>query len=121
VTEESDRAALAGDLARLPDEALLDVLRRLFAQRRPNPEEDSYCRNRFFLGTASQMLDDDGVNWGPWQLETVAYPDLTVYGGGLGPDWGFCQSGQCQACGTEVRSNVKQGICPICESDVYMT
>jgi len=111
---------LAVTLTALPDEHLLDVLRRVFAQRRPNPEEDSYNHNRFFLGEAKQMLDDDGVTWRPWEIGAIAYPDRDTCDG-LGPDWGFCQFGACQSCGTSVRSNVKVGVCPVCERSVGMT
>lgn len=117
---DADRA-LAAELISLPDEHLLEVLRQVFAERRPNPEEDAYNRNRFFLATASSLLADDEVTWEPWEIEAVAYPDPDHYDGGLGPDYGFCQFGECLTCGTATRSNVKNAICPICGTSVYGT
>ncbi|MDQ6613252.1 MAG: hypothetical protein M3083_00410 [Actinomycetota bacterium] len=112
---------LAACLTGLPDEHLLDVLGRVFAQRVPIPRRMRTNHSPFFLGDAKQMLDDDGVTWGPWRIGAVAYPDRSVYGGGLGPDWGFCQIGDCRTCGTNVRSNVQQGVCSVCGGSVGMT
>jgi len=112
-------------LKNLADEQLLAILQKVFTTKRPNQEEDRYNKNRFFLGTASSLLEsehDQPERWGDWNLEAVAYPDPAHYGpDGLGPDWGFCEGGTCDVCHTQVRSNVKHGICPICHSKVYMT
>jgi hypothetical protein len=113
-------------LKQAPDEQILDILEEVFKNRRPNPEEDEHIRNKYFLGTASSTLSDAG-EWEPWDIDAVAYPDREAYdlgatlGQGVGPDWGFCQSGTCLSCGISVRSNLKHGICPVCNEKVYMT
>lgn len=124
-----DRAAAVTFLGSIPDEEMLDLLRQVFARRTPNPEEAAYCRTRYFLGTASSMLDDESdpeadpsvQQWGAWEIEAVAYPDPDHYGSAFGPDWGFCEGGTCLTCTTKVRSNVKYGLCPICGAKVFMT
>ncbi len=111
-------------LSNLPDERLVAVLRRVFAVKQPAPEEAACCRNRFYVGTAwSDLESDEGEpqRWGPWKLDAVAYVDSREYGDDLGPDYGLCQAGSCQSCGTRVRSNVKHGLCPICGGPAYMT
>lgn len=121
-TPSFDVLTISRFLAALPDEQLLTVLQEVFKTKRPNPEEDEYSRNRFFLGTADSLLDDaTPPAWGPWSIMAVAYPDRDVLAEGFGPDWGFCQSGTCGECGTNVRSNEKRGVCPICFNNVYMT
>jgi hypothetical protein len=110
-------------LSGLPDERLVDVLRRVFAVKQPAPEEASYCRNRFYLGTAwSNLESDEGhpQRWGQWELDAVAYVDPAEWGGSLGPGYGLAQAGSCGTCGMRVRSNVKNGLCPICGARVYM-
>ena len=65
-------------LSNLPDERLVAILQRVFAVKRPAPEEAVYCRNRFYLGTAwSDLESDEGEpqRWGPWELDAVAYVD----------------------------------------------
>ncbi len=119
-----DRQRLTDDLCQLPIEELVAVLQGVFAARQPAPEEASYCRNRFFLGTAwSYRTSDDGQpeKWEPWSTDLVAYPDSSSWGDSLGPDWGLCQEGTCGSCGNVVRSNVKQGLCPLCQTPVFMT
>ncbi len=115
-------------LTTLPDEDLLAVLQAVFKVKRPNPEEDAYNQNCYFLGSASRLLaseEGEPERWEPWEIEAVAYIDRAAYPNILlddnGPDYGFCQGGTCQSCGMTVRSNVKHGICPICGNKVYMT
>ena len=111
-------------LSKLPHEQLADLLRRVFSVIQPAPAESSYCRNRFYLGTAwSDLLSDEGEpeRWEPWQLDAVAYMDPAQQPDGLGPDHGLCEEGSCQACGTRVGSNVKHGLCAICGHRVGMT
>lgn len=111
-------------LRQSPVEELVAVLQAVFKDRQPAPEEESFCRNRFFLGTAwSELESDEGQphRWGPWDVDAVAYPDPDEYGESLGPDYGLCQSGTCTGCGFEVRSNVKRGLCAICGAGVNMT
>ncbi len=109
-------------LVRVPMEELLAVLQEVFEARTPNPEEAAYNRNRFFLGTASSVLgSEERQDWGPWEIHAVAYIDRDEHPEGLGPDWGFCEFGTCESCGTHVRSNVKRGICPVCGDRVSMT
>jgi hypothetical protein len=111
-------------LGNLPVERLVAVLRRVFAAKQPAPEEAAYCRNLFYLGTASSVdLSDEGEppRWEPWELNAVAYVDLDHWDNEFGPDYGLCQEGSCPSCGTRVCSNVKRGICPICGSRIYMT
>lgn len=109
---------------------MIAVLRDVFLRRQPAPEESTYCRNRFFLGTAWSQLEsnetaesikDSERVWEPWTINAVAYPDPAEYSDGLGPDWGLCQEGTCGDCGNIVRSNVKKGLCSICDNKVYMT
>ena len=110
-------------LSALTDEELRETLFEVFKVKRPNPEEDAYNRNCYFLGTASIMNDaepNEKAKWGKPEIEAVAYIDREKYSDGLGPDWGFCQFGHCE-CGVAVRSNYKEGICPICSSKVKMT
>ncbi|WP_373541332.1 hypothetical protein [Chamaesiphon sp.] len=110
-------------LSALSDEELREVLFEVFQIKRPNPEEDKYNHNRFFLGTAS-ILDESNPEqperWGKPHLHVVADIDRSVSPSSLGPSWGFCQFGTCE-CGVNVRSNYKQGICPICSAKVSMT
>jgi hypothetical protein len=111
-------------LSSLPVERLVDILRRVFAVKQPAPEESAFCRNRFYLGTAWSYLESDEgepPRWGSWEFDAVAYVDQAQYGDGLGPDYGLCQGGSCETCGISTRSNVKQGLCPICAAHVYMT
>lgn len=119
-----DQQCVIEYLRQLPDEELVAVLQGVFADRQPCPEEAAFCRNSFFLGIAFSDLesaDREPKRWGAWDVEAVAYPDPTVYRGSLGPNWGLCQSGTCGSCGVNVRSNVKQGLCPICKAAVSMT
>ena len=119
-----ERQRLSEQLARLPVEELVAVLRDVFAARLPFPEEAAFCRSRFYLGTAhSDLLSDPGAAeaWGPWQTDAVAYPNPAEWGDSLGPDYGLCQAGTCMGCGTAVRSNVKGGVCPVCGAAVWMT
>ncbi len=67
-------------LAALPDEALADVLRRVFAARRGSDDSDGH----HFLGRA--LFDSESQKW---EIATVAYPEPEEYGNSLGPDWGF--------------------------------
>jgi hypothetical protein len=111
-------------LSNLPVERLVAVFRQVLAVKVPAPEEAAFCRSRFYLGAAwSSFESDDGASqrWGSWELDAVAYVDSREYGDEFGPNDGLCQEGSCQSCGTRVRSNVKHGICPICEGPAYMT
>jgi hypothetical protein len=115
---------LVEHLRRLPVAEFVAVLRDVFDARLPCPEETAFCRNRFFLGVASSDLESDQgepKRWGPWELEAVAYPDPAHYGGGLGPDWGLCQSGACVGSGARACSNVKNGVCAVCGAAIDMT
>lgn len=68
------------------------------------------------------FLDETTGTRDPWEIQAVAYRDPALWpADNLGPDWGFCEFGQCQECGTAVRSNVKEGICPVCGAKVRMT
>ncbi|WP_144405632.1 hypothetical protein [Aliterella atlantica] len=97
----------------------------MFKTRRPNPEEDKYNKNCFFLGTASSLLESsegEAERWGTCEIAAVANVDKEVYGEDvLGIDWGFCQFGTCSSCGIGVRSNLKHGVCPTCGSKVAMS
>jgi rubrerythrin len=115
-------------LRTIPDEDLLAILQAVFEVKRPNPEEDAYNQNCYFLGTASRLLaslEGESEHWKPWKIEAVAYIDHEAYpntsSGNNGPYYGFCEGGACQNCGMAMRSNVKHGICPICGNKVYMT
>ena len=126
LTEEAhvDRQRITDYLRQMKVEELVAVLRDVFADRQPAPEEATFCRNRFFLGTAwsdLQSAEGEPERWGPWQTDAVAYPNATKYGDSLGPDYGLCEEGTCGGCGLAVRSNVKQGLCPVCGVAVYMT
>ncbi len=115
---------IAEFLSGLPVERLVSILRTVFDVTHPAPAEAAHCRSRFFLGAAWSHLDSDNGEpdrWGPWELEAVAYVDPAEYGDGLGPDYGLCQEGTCQVCGTRVRSNVKHGLCSICGGPAHMT
>ena len=52
-----ERQRLSEQLARLPVEELVAVLRDVFAARLPFPEEAAFCRSRFYLGTAKQRAE----------------------------------------------------------------
>ena len=115
---------IADALKSLPDEQFLALLEEVFSSRRPNPEEDRFDQNRYFLGTSSRLLESDEGEpdkWGPWKFEAVAYLDRNHYPAGNGPNYGFCQFGACSTCGIRVRSNVKNAVCPICSTKVSMT
>ncbi|MBW3636380.1 MAG: hypothetical protein KY445_07940 [Armatimonadetes bacterium] len=121
----SQLSELAKQLAQLGDLELREVLFEVFQTRRPNPEEDKYSYNRFFLGTAAisdeTRLGEPAAQKGRAEISAVAYIDRELCPETLGPDWGFCQFGTCSACKTTVRSNYKNGICPVCGAKVGMT
>jgi hypothetical protein len=122
---ENERDKIVEYLSRCSDSELREILLAIFQTRKPNPEEDKYSKNCFFLGTASSLLessDEETEHWGNWKIEAVAYVDREEYGeDGLGADWGFCQFGECQFCEISVRSNLKHGVCPVCGSKVSMS
>lgn len=112
-------------LSSLPDKDLREILFEVFKTKRPNPEEDSFNRNSFFLGTGSIDKAEEGQpqKWEEARIHAVAYIDREYYPDDKsnGPGEGFCQFGTCGNCGVAVRSNYKNGICPLCSSKVYMT
>jgi hypothetical protein len=125
---ENERDKIIGYLSQCSNLELRELLFAVFQTRRPNPEEDEYNKNCFFLGTASSLLESsegEPEHWGDWKIEAIAYVDREEPGesaeDGLEPDWGFCQFGKCQSCAMAVRSNLKHGICPICGSKVSMS
>lgn len=122
---ENERDKIVAYLSRCSDPELREILFAVFQNRKPNPEEDEYNKNCFFLGTASSLLESnqgEPAHWGTWRIEAVAYVNQEEYGKDvLGPEWGFCQFGSCQSCGMEVRSNLKHGVCPVCGSKVSMS
>jgi hypothetical protein len=122
---ENERDKIVEYLSRCSNPELREILFAIFQTRKPNPEEDKYNRNCFFLGTASRLLENEAgepEHWGSWEIEAVAYVDREEYGEDvLDPEWDFCQFGECQSCGIAVRSNLKRGVCPVCSSKVYMS
>ena len=122
---ENERGKIVKYLLQCSDSELREILCAVFQIRRPNLEEDEYNKNCFFLGTASSLLEskkEESEHWGTWKIEAVAYVDREEYGEDeLGADWGFCQFGECQSCGVAVRSNLKNGVCPVCSSKVFMS
>lgn len=122
---ENEKEKIVGYLSQCSSPELREILFAVFQTRRPNPEEDKYNKNCFFLGTASSLLKTDEVELEhsrSWQIEAVAYVDKEEYGEDVtGRDWGFCNFGECQSCGMAVRSNLKHGVCPICDSKVFMS
>jgi hypothetical protein len=122
---ENERDQILEYLSRCSDPELREILFAIFQTRKPNPEEDKYNRNCFFLGIASRLLENgagEPEHWGSWEIEAVAYVDKEEYGEDvLGSEWGFCQFGECQSCGIAVRSNLKHGVCPVCSSKVSMS
>jgi hypothetical protein len=119
--DEAGRRLLAQELRLLPDEWLVAVLRQVFAERRPQPEDDS-SRNRYFLGRAVISRDPrTGARTGPPEYEAVGHPDRDYHGDGVGPDWGLCQSGTCASCSVAVVSNQKRVCCPLCDGSAYLT
>jgi hypothetical protein len=105
------------------DGELREVLRQVFERRMPYPEEAAYHRSRFFLGVVSSELESEPEapeRWGAYQLRAVAYADRDTYGDDPGPD-GWAQRGTCEACGTSVCSNLRQGVCPVCGAAVRMS
>jgi len=67
------------------------------------------------------MLSADTSKWSDWRKEAIGYLDKVEYPEGLGPNHGFCQYGICDSCKTEIKSNVKHAICPVCLEKVYCT
>ncbi|WP_223257383.1 hypothetical protein [Phormidesmis priestleyi] len=122
---ENERKKIVGYLSRCSDRELRDILFAVFQVRRPNPEEDEYNKNCFFLGTASSLLENgkgEPKHWGAYKIEAIAHVDREECGENVPAiDWGFCQFGECQQCGIAVRSNLKHGVCPLCGSKVYMS
>jgi len=125
---------ISDQLQELSNEELAAVLIDVFEKRVPAPEEQAFCKTRFFIGIASQedisgYEDPEGVpKWGPWQLAAVARPNEEYWKGKteqcdlfLGPLYGFAQAGSCAECGTATVSNCKRGFCPICGNETYMT
>lgn len=122
---ENEKDKIVGYPSQCSNPELREILFAVFQTRRPNPEEDKYNKNRFFLGTASSLVKMDEGEPGhsePWKIEAVAYVDKEEYGKNvLGIDWGLCQFGECQSCGVAVRSNLKYGVCPVCDNKVFMS
>ncbi len=122
---ENEREKIVEYLSQCSNPELREILFAVFQSRRPNPEEDQYNKNCFFLGTSSSLLQTgkgESEHSGSWKIEAVAYVDREEYGENVtGTDWGFCNFGECQSCGMAVRSNLKHGVCPVCSSKVFMT
>jgi hypothetical protein len=122
---EDAREKIIRDLSGCSNPELRKILFAVFQNRNPNPEEDEYNKNCFFLGTASSPLENDDEEperWGTWKIEAVAYVDgEECEEDVLGTDGGFCQFGECQFCGIPVRSDLKHGVCPVCGSKVSMS
>jgi hypothetical protein len=113
-------------LSHCSDAEMRAVLQAVFQVRTPNPEEAHFNRNCYFLGAESSTLEDaeegEPERWDPYRIEAIAYVDEEIYGvGRVGIDWGFCQFGECEQCGVSVRSDLKFGICPICNGKVGMS
>jgi len=102
---------------------LSDIMRQALADRpEAAPEPDAF-EYRLFLGLAvrENVAPIAGqFDWAPWRLAAVAYLNPDSYP----PDFRgepFCQWGQCDVCGTEVCSHVKDSLCPICSRQVFLT
>lgn len=125
--DKADRDSLIKVLKELPDEELLAVLQRVFAGRILTGTEVPIVESHFFLGNATRLYEntpDGGQAWEPWEIHAIAYPDQAAYD--EDPDWagfdyGFCEWAICSTCETQLRCNLKRGICPICSSKVYLT
>ncbi len=126
-TDPQKLQSLSQALIALQDDAFLEVLRLVFSKRIPYPEESAWHNSCYFLGIASNLLEDESdgeggpVAWSGWSMSAAAYPDLSKYESWQGPEDGFAEGGQCQSCSVIVRGIVKHGICPVCGDDVYMT
>ena len=65
-------------LSALSDEELREVLFEVFQTKRPNPEEDKFNRNCFFLSTASifnEATSDEPERWGQPEIKVSAASD----------------------------------------------
>ncbi|GAA4585837.1 hypothetical protein GCM10023194_29740 [Planotetraspora phitsanulokensis] len=114
VASDHERDQLAAQLMTLPVNELVDVLRRVLPQY---TEEGNGLRTSLVLATATEYEDEpDGID-----VTLVAWPDRDYYDGGLGPDQGLWEDGDCGKCGTEVSSNAKRAFCPVCGSGCGLT
>ncbi len=116
-------------MKQLSDEELIAVIYNDLSERTPYEDESAFCKSNYFIGIGYQEDKSkiEGVQkWGEWDITSIAKPDVTEYGIPsseifIGVDWGFCQHGECCNCGFEVSSNMKHGICQICNEKVYMS
>lgn len=125
--------ALIEALQAAPDEVLLAILQRVFADRTLTGTDVPIVQSHFFLGSATRLYEqmtDGTLAWEPWEIHAIAYPDFATYNETynikvdaewVGPDYGFSQFAICRTCGTQLYCNLKQGICPICNTSVYLT
>jgi hypothetical protein len=123
--EPVDVEQLVDSLVNLDHPQLLGVLQRVFAVKRPYPDEIAWNDSRYFLGIGGRTMEDDPYhpgesNWGAWDVHAVGYIDREIYPEGFG-ETEFAQHGQCSECGTMVSSSVKTARCPICGSRVHGT
>ncbi|MFC0550504.1 hypothetical protein ACFFHJ_06370 [Planotetraspora thailandica] len=114
MASDQERDQLAAQLMTLPVHELADVLRRVLPHY---TEESNGLRTSLVLATATEYEDEpDGID-----VTFVAWPDRDYYDGGLGPDQGLWEGGDCEQCHTEVSSNAKRAFCPVCGSRCELT
>jgi len=119
-----ERQRLIEQLAGLPVDELVAVLRDVFVARMPFPETEGFWRSRFFLGIAHRdplSVPEGAAEWETWWSDAVAYSDTTEPSISSGPDYRLCYAGTCLGCNTSVRSSAKSGLCPVCDTVVSMS
>ena len=121
---DANKADVVAFLRRCSGGELSDIMRQVLPDRpEAAPEPDAF-QYRLFLGLAlrENVAERAGeVQWEPWRLSAIGYLDPAH---GYAPDFRgepFCQGGQCESCGTEVWSHVKNALCPICGASVGLT
>jgi len=104
----------------LPQELLADVVNE--ALHRMNETHGSENKasgeeSRLFLGVAISEFE------GPWELSVIARSRFSMSDSGYAspPLWDFCQYTRCKRCEIDLQSAQKEGRCPLCGDDVYMT
>jgi len=110
-------------LKECPGAELSEILRQVFEVRPEAEDEGEAFRYRMVLGMAASenMSAVRGeTDWGPWQIAVVAGPDPTRYPPGFEGE-PFRQYGECEECGVDLCSHVKQALCPFCAASVHLT
>lgn len=114
---ELEQARTLGFLRSLTPPELAQFLRRVFADNPPSAGATECDRSVLFLGIARSSWAETPVPgeppvWGDWKTAAVAYQDSDSNASNLGAP--LHRQTQCPECQTQLWSNTKLMVCPIC-------